>query len=159
MTKRIYTRTPIEDRFWPKVAITSDLTDCWEWTAAKDYDGYGIIQIAGRAARAHIYAYTREHGLVPKGMLVCHACDNPSCVNSEHLFLGTPKDNMVDRDTKGRGRCCRGEEQGGAKLSWEKVKYIRAQTGRTRRELANKFGVNIGTIGKILRNERWLEVA
>lgn len=88
--------------FWDKV---SKLSSCWEWTAAKDSRGYGCFGATKYfgISKAHRFSYFLHNGDIPKGMHVLHKCDNPSCVNPDHLFLGTNKDNMKDRDFKGRG--------------------------------------------------------
>jgi hypothetical protein len=70
--------------------------ECWEWNGARGVDGYGRVQ------RAHRVMWTEANGPIPKGMIVCHKCDNPPCVRPDHLFLGTPRDNALDRDRKGR---------------------------------------------------------
>lgn len=80
--------------------------DCWEWLAQKDKGGYGYLKNNKKNTRAHRYAY--EHfknndQSIPSSLCVCHHCDNPGCVNPNHLFLGTYKDNAQDRDRKGRG--------------------------------------------------------
>ena len=71
---------------------------CWLWAGALDKNGYGVFE----RGRAHVYAYEYWKGPVPDGMLVCHACDTPGCVKPDHLWLGTPKDNMIDSADKGR---------------------------------------------------------
>ncbi len=79
---------------------------CWKWSGAKDQHGYGKIgNRAGRAGspeRAHRVSYEKEYGSIPKGLSVCHKCDNPECTNPEHLFVGTHKENMQDCGRKGR---------------------------------------------------------
>ena len=93
---------PIEERFFEKITKTDK---CWIWNATKNIYGYGIIQLAGRHGKrqmAHRISYEIHYGEVDKKFFVCHKCDNPCCVNPEHLFLGTQKDNMNDCSIKGR---------------------------------------------------------
>lgn len=91
-------------RFWAKVNRTDG---CWEWQASRNNYGYGLFHVGvGAAGRirssAHRFAYELAHGPIPKGLNVCHSCDNPPCCNPAHLFLGTQRDNVLDAARKGR---------------------------------------------------------
>lgn len=77
---------------------------CLLWAGSRDLNGYGRIRKAGTNYKAHRLAYEQFKGTIPIGMEVCHSCDNPPCVNPDHLFVGTTKDNALDRQAKGRGR-------------------------------------------------------
>lgn len=94
-------------RFWSKVDKNGPTmphmdTPCWVWSPGKNQDGYGLFYANGITLRAHRYAYILKNGSIPEGMLACHKCDNPPCVNPDHLFLGTEKDNAIDAVKKGR---------------------------------------------------------
>lgn len=76
---------------------------CWIWTGRKDIYGYGVVDIGKRKSyRAHRIAWIIEHGSIPADVIVCHHCDNPGCSRPDHLFIGTPKANTLDRISKGR---------------------------------------------------------
>jgi hypothetical protein len=90
-------RGALVDRFWAKVEKTAG---CWLWTASKDRQGYGYFD----HGKAHRFSYVLHYGLISTAKpCVLHRCDNPSCVRPEHLWIGTRQENMVDRDSKGRG--------------------------------------------------------
>lgn len=129
--------------------------DCLVWGGGRDIGGYGILRM-----RVHRVSFVLAHGLIPAGMMVCHSCDHPECINPEHLFLGTAADNNRDRTEKGRTVVPdnRGERHPLARLTAENVALIRrlyAGGGVTQVELAARFGVWQTTISKIVRGDRW----
>ena len=94
----------IEERFWPKVEMGKK---CWEWVGGKDGDGYGVLRVGSAECnfiKAHRVSFLIHYGEIPHGLVVCHTCDNPSCVNPKHLFIGSRKDNTRDMLKKGRAR-------------------------------------------------------
>lgn len=149
----------VEERFWNSVQKTET---CWLWTAGKDSDEYGWLY-AGQdpiskksfSLSAHRYSYELHYGPIPEGMFVCHTCDNPSCVNPAHLFLGTPQDNSLDRNSKGRHEY--GVNHWKSKLTEDQVREIRSSNlGLS--ELGRKYGVSPQAIQKIRKRITWKEV-
>ena len=135
---------------------------CWEWTACKLPAGYGYFGVAGRMQYAHRVAYQLYVGEIGEDLFVCHHCDNPSCVNPSHLFLGTNTDNSRDCWSKGRGVTpdSSGEKNGKAKLTEKNVRTIRTMlaAGTTHRIIAKKFGVKRAAISKIACGRTWKNV-
>lgn len=136
---------------------------CHLWFAAVNHFGYGKFAVASEKwALAHRYSYERHYGKIPDGMLVCHSCDVPSCVNPEHLFLGTYADNAKDRQKKNRGGQPKGEEHGRSKLTADDVVKIRelvANEELTSYAASKKFGINHKTARDIVSGKLWKHVA
>jgi HNH endonuclease len=144
----------IQTRFWEKV-ILSDNTECWEWTGSKLRGGYGGLNINNRTVQAHRLSYEMFVGKIPKGLLVCHKCDNPSCVNPKHLFLGTHQDNATDKVNK--GRMPKGEDIGNSKLTLDDVNKIRKLINEKvpRRKIAKMFGIGSTCVTDIATGRTW----
>lgn len=100
---------PLARRFWEKVTIPDDPDGCWGWTGTTNRPGgygqiCGVVNGRSKMMGAHRVSWSLHYGPIPDGYYVCHHCDTPTCTRPDHLFLGTPADNMHDRDRKGRGR-------------------------------------------------------
>ena len=151
-----YTTPNLIDKF--KLYTKETNTNCIEWIAGKTKDGYGIVNYNGNSKLAHRVSYELFVDKIPKNMCVCHKCDNPSCVNPNHLFIGTHKDNMNDMKLKQRRKNVNcNEKNGRAKLTIEKANKIRLEKsqGKTLKELALIFNVGISTISRVCRMENW----
>lgn len=129
------------ERFRSKVAVGPP-GECWEWQAARGPKGYGRYNTGGSVKVASRMAWELTFGPIPAGLLVCHRCDNPPCVNPAHLFLGTHADNSLDMVAKGRSPRAPGERSGKAKLTEDQVRAIRAAyaAGEPTRSIAGRFG-------------------
>lgn len=139
--------------------INDQRIDCWLWCGGRDQDGYGRFNNTELGTRiASRVAYILFIGPIPPGLMVLHKCDNPSCVNPRHLFLGTNKDNM--RDAANKGRCCRGERQNNSKLTTEDVIAIRGeyQFRINSRTLAARYGCTQENILHVVKRTSWAHV-
>lgn len=130
---------------------------CWEWTGATSKPGgYGAFKYKGRRVQAHRFAYEAWRGPIPPGVCVCHRCDNRTCVNPEHLFLGTQAENNADMAAKGRSTI--GVRNPHARLSAADVLAIRRSylpRVVTMRALARSYGVNEATIWRVIHRVCW----
>jgi len=183
------TRGTLEGRFWSKVDKTED---CWLWTGRPDRDGYGRLRYHDgdrwTTRQSHRISYEIHVGLVPPGLCVLHHCDNPPCVNPDHLHLGTIADNNNECKQRGRTACgdkngsrtCpgsmprgdahwmrrtpwrvpRGSLRANSKLDESSVAMIRAacKLGAKRKDLAARFGVCPSTITWITTGKMWKHV-
>lgn len=174
--------SPPSERFWAKVNKNGpvqphcpELGPCWEWTAHRDNNGYGIISSQGGAKLllAHRVGYEIQCGSIPAGMDVLHRCDNPPCIRGEHLFRGTQADNNRDMFAKGRGAkgpthhsklrpetVRRGERATFAKLTEQQVREIRTRYAATRAltALAIEYGIAKRNILKVVNRQTWKHV-
>ena len=160
-------------RFWAKVQMGDS---CWLWTASKRSKGYGAFcwheQGQLVQGRAHVFSFRLLYGAIPLGLCVLHKCDNPACVNPDHLFLGTKSDNNEDMRRKGRhvpggthcganGNWKRGEAHHAAKLDAAKVQEIRALYASgswSYSKLAARFSVGVSAIHKVVNGSRWSHI-
>lgn len=135
-------------RFLAKVKVMD--SGCHEWQASFHKDGYGKFQTEGKAALAHRVAY-RLFKQNPESLCVLHRCDNRKCVNVEHLFLGTAKDNIADMDQKKR----RGTK---SKLTYANVDVIKnlLQDRYTQQYIAEKFNIDQTTVSRIKLSKSFL---
>lgn len=148
------------DRFWSKVAMSAD--GCWTWKASVNPHGYGQFMLPGhRLTRAHRLAWQIANGPLPDGAVVMHRCDNPPCVNPEHLAIGTQLDNIADMHAKGRasgGRTPRpGTQNPNAKVTDDQIHEIRRlrQAGITCKTVAGMFGISPAQVSRIATGKRW----
>lgn len=151
-------------RFWSKVDRSGGPDACWPWMAGMDKDGYGKFSYPGnRYARAHRVSWSIANGPIEDGLYVCHTCDNPSCVNPSHLFIGTNTDNMRDKVKKGRHNYNAawnpiGSKNPRAKLSDAQVIEARRrwlQGGISKSQLAREMGVSSTLMSWVITGKVW----
>lgn len=138
---------------------------CIEWTGGTTRKGYGLFSPSDRKTRgqmvpAHRWLYEQVHGTVPAHIDVCHSCDNPPCVNVDHLFAGTRKENMEEAVRKGRTSHVarnKGESHPMRKLSAAQVNEVRAlrQSGCSLGFIANIYGISVQQVSRIALNQSW----
>lgn len=162
------TATPRPDNFtnwelFDSKFLKLEKTSCWNWVAGSTAWGYGVFRVKRsgkwKMEGAHRLSWERDSGKgIPRGMFVCHRCDNPACCNPSHLFLGTQADNIMDAKLK--GRTSQGEKSVQAKLSVEDVKKIRrmASEGQMQMRIAAHYGVSRSRICLIVNHKCWKHV-
>lgn len=147
-------------RYWSRVEKSDD--GCWIWCGSRS-SGYGTMGWGGQSKRAtHIAVFLRDGKWPPKGLFVCHSCDNPPCVNPDHLWVGTIQENNADRDRKGRQvphlvpieARARGEAHGSVILTKDQVLFIRSSP-EDYSALARRFGVSKSTTRLAKLGKTW----
>lgn len=146
-------QSPIEKRFWGNVQKTDT---CWNWTGLKNSSGYGKFFI-GSYMFCHRVSYLLHNGYLPADLCVCHSCDNPACVNPTHLWLGTHKQNALDKAQKNRAYRAVGSQNVKAKLSEKDAIKIR-NSAKPAAFLAKKYGIGKLAIQRLLRRVTWKHI-
>jgi len=160
----------VTERFWNRVDKLADKS-CWLWLGPKTPTGYGRMRAFGQDTYAHRVSWVLYNGNIPKNLSVLHYCDNTSCVNPKHLWIGTQDDNLKDMVKKGRSykgprhwvyaspeKHARGEKHWWAKLNKSQIVKIRKRYrkgGITQKQLAAEYHVAPSTIGAIVNHVNW----
>lgn len=128
---------------------------CWEWTRGKTSAGYGAVWWGGKTEAAHRLSYRLHRGPIPEGMYVCHSCDNPACVNPDHLWLGSLQDNHKDMMLKEREY--RGSQHHTTQITEDDVVAMRnlRASGMTPTEIANIYGLKRPMVSHICTGRNW----
>jgi hypothetical protein len=157
-------------KFWEKVDKNGPImvhmtTPCWIWLGCKSKKGYGQLTFQGKNWWAYKFSYWIYYGEIPSTNIICHHCDNPACVNPEHLYLGTYKSNMIDREQRGRVNRVKGQQHKNAKLTelevieiltiWEQSFKKRGLVPK----LALKYNVSRATVSNIVKHKGWKHVS
>ena len=130
-----------------------DESGCWSWTGPKR-NGYGVFYTGSDDRSAHRISYEVFKGSIEKGLILRHTCDNPSCINPDHLIPGTMKDNAMDRQSRGRGRDAYGENSGTAKLSAIESLFTKISDVPIK-ELSDVLGVSEGYLYRVRNGQSW----
>jgi hypothetical protein len=148
-----------EERFWAKVNKDTG-TDCYEWIGSLNYKGYGYLTVDGKRMAAHRFSYLLNVGYIPFKMCILHSCDNPKCVNFDHLSVGTNADNIRDKVTKNRQYRPVGEKHPRSKLTENQVRDIKNKInlGIKQIYIAKEYKVNEATISDIKIGRSWSHV-
>lgn len=162
------------DKFWSLVDDSEyGPAGCWVWQAYRNKQSYGVINTNCQRFLAHRFSWFLVHGNIPDDLIACHRCDNPSCVNPSHVWLGTRQQNALDRDSKKRvasgnnhglrknaGAASHGERHYLAKLTTDSVVLIRKlyQSGQSCKDIASNFDVTDGAILAVVLRKTWKHV-
>lgn len=156
---RVHLNT-VTDRFWDKVNKKGKF-DCWEWEGATGRLGYGQFKYKGENKRSHrfIFSYFFDINLEEKHIL--HNCDNPPCVNPQHLYIGNHEINMRDKSIRNRMSDRRGENNNFSELSEEDVEEIykkRHIDNKPLKEISDEFNTSVGNVSDIINDKTWTHV-
>jgi len=175
--KKTWKQYPLKRRFVSKLKINST-NSCWEWLGSRLQRGYGRIGLNGKMITAHRASWLIYRGEIPRGKFVCHKCDNPPCVNPDHLFITTHKENMMDMVSKQRwskkpktakqiesarklmmklSQSQRGKKKAWSKLNKFQVLKIRA-SNEVQKKIAQRYGVAQTLISQIKSGKIWKEI-
>ena len=172
--RRVDKNGPLPDQSIPHYR---GLSQCWTWLGSlHPQKGYGQLGWNGRLIYVHRFSWILANGAIPDGMRILHRCDIRSCVNPDHLFVGTDEDNARDRESKSRGKqpcgdmngkrrhpdkCARGERNGNAILTLEQIVQMRFRYrlgGISHQALADEYGIDKSQAGRIIRRQFWKHV-
>lgn len=147
----------IVERLLSRIKVNA--AGCFEWQWNRNKDGYGTLSFHNRKSTAHRVSYQTFRGDIPAGVFVCHHCDNPSCINPAHLFLGTALDNK--RDCVKKSRHSHGTKVNTNKLSVSDVREIRRlrSAGQTILSIANRYGITDACVSHIYSRRIWKHVS
>lgn len=156
-----YSEREREFNFWSMIKVAP--SGCWEWTAGKNPQGYGKISITlfgKREQQAQRVAWIYKNGPIPNGRMICHHCDNPACINPDHLFVGTHKENSDDKVKKGRQWKPIGTLNPHTKINEDVVRTIRTLRGHgiAYKEVARISGSSENVVNHILNGRCWSHV-
>lgn len=135
-----------------------EVDGCWEWTGStktRNGETRGRIMLDGERKNAAHWAWILYRGEISKGFQINHHCDNPLCVNPEHLYEGSQKENVEDISRRGRWPIRTGESNNNSKLCEKSVREIREMSGVSNRSLAAEYGVSSAMIGLIRNGKAW----
>ena len=153
----------LEDRFWIKVFVPQDTNKCWIWIGSKDKSGYGRLNVKNTPQLAHRISWQIHKGIIDAKMVCRHICDNPSCVNPNHLKLGTQRENVIDcKDRKRQGDkgSTNGQDHYCAKFTNNEVRLIRMcyESGKSAREIAQVISVKTETVTAIVKRKTYKRI-